>query len=335
MIRNAGPGKFIVLEGLDGSGTTTQTRLLAESLRKKNIRHVWTTREPSDGPVGSQIRGVLTRQVKLQRIALAGMFVADRLDHLYSHDGVIDRLRRGEWVIMDRYYYSSFAYQALDMAHDEKAWLMALHQPCLQPDITIFVDVSIETSMTRITVNRGFHFELFEEEDKLKHIREQYFKAIDGLRRTGEVIHVISGEQTVESVQKNIWQRVDSRLLDKAFLSLESEQRVWAYGSLKRIRQEVESSLNLAYLGSTYTPPSVDPKNPSQGNAGGYYKLIFLDETAIEYKIVAWLNAQRVRITKIQPQTKASGREKYDEIERICKLVFKSHDNQLQLDFKQ
>jgi dTMP kinase len=332
MISNPGPGKFLVLEGLDGAGTTTQTRFLADSLREHNILQVWTTREPSEGPIGAQIRAVLTRRLNMPKNVLTALFAADRLDHLYSQGGVLERLRRGQWVIIDRYYHSSFAYQALDMTHEEKAWLMTLHQPCIQPDITFFVDVSAETSMTRITLKRGFHYELFEKLDKLVQIREQYFKAIDGLRRTGEVIHVISGEQTIENVRRNIWERVEKRLLSKAFLPLEEEQKVWIFSGLKRIRQHAEDKIKLTYLGTKYTPPSYDPKNPMKGNAGGAYQLIFFDDDAIEYRVVAWLNGRRDRITTIKAQTSASGREKNEELNRICQSAFR---NQPQLEFRQ
>jgi len=334
MIPNPGPGKFIVLEGLDGAGTTTQTRLLADLLREHNILQVWTTREPSEGPIGAQIRAALTRRLSVPKNVLTALFAADRLDHLYSQEGVLERLKKGQWVIMDRYYHSSFAYQALDMTHEEKVWLNTLHQPCIQPDITFFVDVHADTSMTRITVKRGFHYEMFEKLDQLVQIREQYFKAVDGLRRTGEVIHVISGEQTIEDVTKNIWERIEKRLLSKEYLPLEEEQKIWASLALKKIKQQAEDKLGLTYLGTKYMPSSYDPKNSSKGNAGGSYQLVFLDDIGTDYRVVAWLNAYRNRITKIKAQTKSSrGREKIELLDRICRLVY--NDKQLQMELRQ
>lgn len=339
MIPNPYPGKLIVIEGLDGAGTTTQMRLLAETLRKRS-NLVWTTREPSDGIVGSIIRGYQAGDVyfgkdeNIKNNVLAGLFSADRLDHLYSPGGIIDKLKQETWVIMDRYYLSSFAYQGIDMTRDEKTWLNTLHSPCIQPDITIFVDVDTEISMRRIALGRAFQFDPFEEKEKQKRYRDQYHKAIEGLRRTGEVIHIISGAQTVEEVKNNIWQRIEKRLLDKAYLSFEDEQKVWSFGSLKKIRQQAESTLTLTYIGAKYTPPSFSPKDPTQGNRGGAYQIIFLDEDATEHRIVAWLNSRRDTITKINAQTDASGRAKNEELGRISQSAFKSSNNQMQLNFQ-
>jgi dTMP kinase len=339
MIPNSNPGKLIVIEGLDGAGTTTQLDLLTQTLQKQNIL-VWTTREPSEGIFGSLIRGYQNKDVFLgenpsvKNNVLAGLFSADRLDHLYSPGGVIDCLKKGTWVVTDRYYLSSFAYQAMDMSHEEKLWLNSLHNPCIQPDITVFVDVSIETSMRRIAVNRAFQFDPFEETGKLTRVRDQYLKAIEGLRRLGEVIHIISGELPVEDVQTNIWERIESRLLDKSFLPYIEEQQVWAFGSLKRIRQQAEDTLSLTYLGTKYTPPSYNPKDSTKGNAGGAYQLIFLDNLATKYRVVAWLNSSRNRITKIKAQTDPSGREKIETLDHLCRSAYNSYSNQLQFDFQ-
>lgn len=322
MIPNTSKGKLIVLEGLDGAGTTTQARLLADVLRENNKR-VWTTREPSEGPIGAQIRSVLTRRLTMGRNTLAALFSADRLDHLYSIGGVKERLDDGEWVVMDRYYLSSFAYQALSMNDEEKRWLFSMHQYCIQPDLTIFVDVEADTSMARIAVNRGFHFELFETQDKLTAIREQYLKAITGLRKQGEVIHIIPGDPPLKVVQKNILKRVKSRFLDNSFLPSELEVKILSRREFRTIRQRVEDEIGLTYQGVIDHPPSRKLANESQGNAGGAYSLEFFDENGVEYHVAAFLDKSRTRITSIRAQTKKEGREKIDSLQHICDSVFK------------
>jgi len=335
MISNSGPGKLIVLEGLDGAGTTSQTRLLADALRKENIR-VWTTREPSEGPVGAQIRAYLTHRLSMGRNTLAALFTADRLDHLYSIGGVKERLERDEWVIMDRYYLSSFAYQALSMDEEEKRWLLWMHHYCIQPDLTIFVDVQAETSMARISVNRGFHFELFEAQDKLIAIRDQYLKAIAGLRKQGEVIHAIPGEPSLETVRKNIWKRVKTRFLDGSLLASTDEIKLFVrWKELQTIRQEAEEKLALTYQGIKDVPPSKDTANEKKGNAGGSYVLEFLDENANQYHIAGYLDKNRTKMTTIKALAKVEGREKVKILQNICDSAVKKKANQPSLPINQ
>jgi len=331
MIPNRGPGKLIVLEGLDGAGTTTQTRLLADALRDKNIR-VWTTREPSEGPVGAQIRAVLSHRLSMGRNTLATLFTADRLDHLYSVGGVKERLERNEWVIMDRYYLSSFAYQALSMDEEEKRWLLWMHHYCIQPDLTVFVDVQAETSMARIAVNRGFHFELFETQEKLISIRDQYLKAISGMRKQGEVIHIIPGEPPLKTVEKNIWKRIKTRFLDGVLLQSNDEAKLLAHWKvLQTIRHEAEEKLDLTYQGVKDVPPSKRLDGASPGISGGSYALEFLDEKGIEYHVAAYLDRNRNRLTSIQAMAKAQGRDKVKMLQNVCDVAVGKRTNQPQL----
>src|SRR5437667_268896 len=101
-------GRFIVLEGIDGAGTTTQADAIAAALRKKG-RQVFVTREPSDLAIGKQIRAALVGKAAFPSDALALLFAADRLDHLERE--VQPALRAGTDVICDRYVLSSMAYQ--------------------------------------------------------------------------------------------------------------------------------------------------------------------------------------------------------------------------------
>jgi len=144
MLLHPGPGKLIVLEGLDGAGTTTQARLLGEWLRAQAfVPTVHVTWEPTDGLVGLLIRRILTHQEVAQPRTLAALFVADRLEHLYRPQGVAAQLQAGAWVVMDRYYLSSLAYQSLSLTPNEVGWLYEMHAPCLRPDVTFFLDACI------------------------------------------------------------------------------------------------------------------------------------------------------------------------------------------------
>lgn len=204
---NPGPGKLIVLEGLDGAGTTTQAALLADWLRQRG-RRVHVTQEPTAGPVGGQIRLVLTHRLRVDGRTLAALFAADRLDHLYGQGGILERLQAGVWVILDRYFHSSFAYQALALPEAERPWLWELHSPCLIPDITLFLDVPVDECLNRITRNRGDHFELFEKQEVLSRVRAQYLEAIGAFRQRGHHIQMITGVGTIDEVSNRIREAV-------------------------------------------------------------------------------------------------------------------------------
>ena len=104
-------GKFVVYEGIDGSGTTTQAARLASYLRGRGVP-VCETSEPTRGPFGAVIRQALEGRLEVDERALAVAFAADRYDHLFSTDrGIVDRLKAGTWVICDRYVLSSLVYQ--------------------------------------------------------------------------------------------------------------------------------------------------------------------------------------------------------------------------------
>lgn len=197
---NPGPGRLIVLEGLDGAGTTSQAAALAAWLRDVRGVPVHVTREPSDGPIGVQIRAVLGHRLTVDPRTLAALFAADRLDHLYYAGGVHDRLLAGEWVIMDRYYLSSYAYQSLKLDADGLRWLRDMHEPCLLPDITLFLDVPVAVCLERITVNRGARFELFEQRDILQAVDQRYRAALAELQSDGERIVLVDGTRPLVEV---------------------------------------------------------------------------------------------------------------------------------------
>lgn len=208
---NPGPGRFVAFEGLDGAGTTTQVRLLAERLRR--LHPAFVTREPSDGPAGLQIRMVLAHRVKVDAATLAALFAADRTDHLYhtdGHAGIVAHLQAGTAVITDRYYLSSFAYQGMNL---DWGWLWDMHAHCIRPDVIFFLDVPVDVCLQRIAAGRGAHFELFENQDALTHVRHSYLAAIERLRREGDRIEVVDGHAPPERVHEAIWTIMQARRL--------------------------------------------------------------------------------------------------------------------------
>ena len=121
-------GNFIAFEGIDGSGKSTQIGLLAERLKKEGIR-CYTTMEPTNGPIGSLIRQVMTGRIRMDNKAIAGLFAADRLDHLLNEvDGIAAKMEGGMTVLADRYYFSSYAYHSVDMPME---WVVKANEQSL------------------------------------------------------------------------------------------------------------------------------------------------------------------------------------------------------------
>ena len=205
-------GQFFALEGIDGSGKSTQLALLARRLEEAGIPCL-TTCEPTDRPIGRLLRQVLTGQVKCDSRVVAPLFAADRLDHLLNGEaGLCQAVDRGMVVLSDRYYFSSYAYQSVDLPLE---WVIELNRPCaqlLRPSATIFIDVSPELALERIAQNRA-NVELFETRERLTRTREQYFRAFE-LQKDADNIVIIPGGRDITAIAQDIWTSVTSLLSD-------------------------------------------------------------------------------------------------------------------------
>lgn len=201
--KNIDCGRFIAFEGIDGSGKSTQAAILAKRLKQEGIR-CYMTMEPTNAPIGSLIRQVLTGRVRMDNRAIAGLFAADRLDHLLNDvDGILAKVQQGTTVITDRYYFSSYAYHSVDAPME---WVIKTNEQSsmlLRPTITIFIDISPDEALERIAKNR-FHQELFEEKSRLVQVRNNYKKAFELLENEEKVI-IIDGSQTQDEVAASIW----------------------------------------------------------------------------------------------------------------------------------
>ena len=204
------PGKLVVIEGLDGAGTTTQVLLLEKWLTEVARISLHTTREPSIGPIGALIRAILTRRMSADTLTIAGLYAADRNDHIYQPGGLIDQLESGNWVLMDRYYLSSFAYQASGMDEMQIQWLRAIHRYCPPPDLTLFVDVPVKICLERIVKNRNAEFELFDEEEMLTRVYTQYQKAMEYFSGQGEKFVMIDGTQPIQKVFEDLRNQIST-----------------------------------------------------------------------------------------------------------------------------
>lgn len=177
-------GRFIVFEGLDGAGTTTQARLLAERLAAKG-RAVWLAHQPSEGPVGLLVKQILAGRAAtvtaegkpglVDERVMALLFAADRLDQLTQQ--IEPRLTRGEDVILDRYTLSSLAYQGATISHD---YISQVNRYALKADLTLFLYVPAQVAMERVHL-RGAKVERYETEAQLKVIEREYSRLVGTL----------------------------------------------------------------------------------------------------------------------------------------------------------
>lgn len=204
--RKVNLGNFIAVEGIDGSGKSTQVAILAERLNKEGI-FCYTTMEPTNSPIGSLIHQIMTGRIKTDNRVIAGLFVADRLDHLLNEvDGIVSKINEGTTVITDRYYFSSYAYHSVDMPME---WVIKANEQSaiiLKPTITIFIDVKPDIAVERIAKNR-FHQELFEKKSRLVKVRENYFKSFKLLEKEEKIV-IIDGNQSPEKIADSIWDAV-------------------------------------------------------------------------------------------------------------------------------
>lgn len=190
--------RFIVLEGIDGAGTTTQLGLLKEWLAAQG-KEVLGTREPTGRSVGRVIRATLQRKEGAPpRVCLPWLFAADRSDHMESV--VKPSLAQGTWVLSDRYYHSSLAYQTLDLPFHE---VMALNKTFPIPDLTLFLKIDVDTSLKRIQT-RDDTREIFETRSILETVAAQYETVNHQLRARGDTLVDIDATQTPEAVFADI-----------------------------------------------------------------------------------------------------------------------------------
>ncbi|MCL2294780.1 MAG: dTMP kinase [Spirochaetes bacterium] len=191
--------KFVVLEGLDGSGTTTQLKMLKQKLDKEKIAS-FLTMEPTDGVIGRVIRDALRKKNVLDNKTLAFLFAADRNDHLYGKDGIIEQLKQGKWVICDRYFFSSIAYQSLSC---KRNWVIEINDFPL-PEYLFFIATSPQECQKRMENRAGK--ELFEDIKLQKDILDNYNYGINKYKKSGMKAFYINGEESPEIINEKIWE---------------------------------------------------------------------------------------------------------------------------------
>lgn len=210
--RNTFPGKLIVLEGIDGSGKTTQVSLVVDALEKQGKKAI-ATKEPTDGPIGKFIRSVLAGEMDVSLVGFQYLFVADRVEH---QEKIFDLLKKGYFVICDRYFWSSIAYgladrEGVDFHNQGEVMLVAqsilsMYHQFLIPDATFHLQVSPEVGLARLS-GMEKKKEIYENTEKLVKIERGYQWLLEQFPRE---FTTIDAEKSVEKVTEEIVGKVES-----------------------------------------------------------------------------------------------------------------------------
>lgn len=195
--------RFVVLEGLDGAGTTTQSARLAEALEARDLR-VHATAEPSDGPLGRLARAHVKGEITLDPHTAALAFTADRADHLARE--IRPALARGSWVVCDRYLLSTLAYQGAEGV--DRTWILRISEGFDVPDLTVFLDLPDDQRRVRIA-GRG-HVDRYEAVELDGTLRASYLIAIGLLRAEGHRIVTVDASRPPDEILADILGSLDA-----------------------------------------------------------------------------------------------------------------------------
>jgi dTMP kinase len=191
---------FVVLEGPDGSGTSTQMELLKRRFEAAGPVRLYSTAEPSGAETGLLIRRALKGDPPLLAETLARLFAADRGEHLYGRGGMVERAGRGELVVCDRYVPSSLVYQGLECGEELPRTLNA---PFPAPELILFFDLDPRVAEERLR-NREER-EIYEHLDFQRKVRDRYLSLLPLLCSQGSAVVRIDASPGVEEVAGQLW----------------------------------------------------------------------------------------------------------------------------------
>jgi len=204
--RNPYKGKLIAIEGIDGSGKTTQAQELKKYF-KKNGNGTFFTKNPTDGEIGKFIRQILRGQKHFSPISFQYLFVADRA---YQQSEISEHLKNGHMAITDRYFWSSVAYGAQDRNIDfskgngevllSSFGILSTYYQFIVPDMTFYLKISPETALERISKERDSK-DIYDQKSKLVNIAKGYEWLIN---KFPEEFTVINGERPIDQITKEI-----------------------------------------------------------------------------------------------------------------------------------
>jgi dTMP kinase len=212
--RNPYKGKYITIEGIDGSGKTTQVEKIADYFRKQG-RNVIQTREPRKiGIIGEIAQKVLNGKLKVSKLALQYLFATDRV--LSQEEVIIPALKRGDIVVSDRCFWSAVVYGILDRAggrynYEEADFMLivysilSMYHRFIVPDFTYYLQIPLDTALSRLKKKNDIR-EIYEDKEKLRKVIEGYNWLSEKFVK--EII-TVNGEKPIDSVTKEIISKIN------------------------------------------------------------------------------------------------------------------------------
>ena len=195
---------FIVFEGIDGAGTSTQIKRLVERGGEGFV----ATAEPTGSETGRFLRRMLGGEFSVDEKTNAYLFAADRCEHIFGKGGVKELCESGKTVVSDRYFFSSMAYQSVSCGEELPR---LLNSPFPLPEYLFYFVINPEISLGRVTA-RGEKKEIYETIDKQKKIADQYEKVISEYEKTasetGMKIIRIDASKDIETIAEEIWAKL-------------------------------------------------------------------------------------------------------------------------------
>ena len=194
---------FIVLEGIDGSGTTTQIRRIYSLLGKNSIPSMITA-EPTSRPEGLLIRRILRGEIEAEPGTVAHLFAADRHQHLFGKEGILEAVHAGKIVLCDRYALSSLAYQGITCGPELPA---LLNSGFPSPGLTLFFRIDPETAMRRVNTrmeDTKDQLEIYEKLHIQKQVSASYETVLADAQAKGWKIAIIDAEKSADDVTRHV-----------------------------------------------------------------------------------------------------------------------------------
>lgn len=198
---------FIVFEGIDGAGTTTQIKRLAEHFEPGKV-HV--TAEPTGGETGKFLRRMLKGDFSVSEKTAAYLFAADRCEHIFGKGGVAEKAEAGITVLSDRYFFSSLAYQSVSCGMELPE---LLNSPFPLPEMLFYFKIDPEISLARVT-GRGGTMEIYEKIDwqkKTAALYENVMNEYSGPKGSGMKLIEVDASKSIEEIEAFIWECVKKR----------------------------------------------------------------------------------------------------------------------------
>ena len=198
---------FVVFEGGDGSGTSTQM----EKLKSLPFPSLYTTFEPTNGPIGRLIRSGLRGEISLQKETIAYLFAADRNEHVFGPGGIEERTSRGDLVVCDRYVLSSLVYQGITCGEELPLKLNSIFP---RPELLLFFDLDPEIAQKRMEMRR--QKEIYESLEFQLLVWKRYRALLPQLEEEGCRIEIINASQPPEEVARDVWGALQNLPIFKA-----------------------------------------------------------------------------------------------------------------------